>query len=70
MLDERGSTPGVPVDVRRCTVGADPQALVVRCMVSRYPADAGRDAIPTASDRMVQRVRFNGGVLQVNQERR
>src|SRR5262249_40365143 len=64
--DERAGGTAAQPEVRRCTVGEDAgPTLVVRCEIERYAVGAARDSQPLSRARLVQRVRFNGGALQV-----
>jgi hypothetical protein len=69
-LDERAAPTGAQAEVRRCTLGLDGQTLVSRCQVEMHRPNAAPDAMPLSRARLVQRIRWNGGALQITQERR
>jgi hypothetical protein len=69
MLDERTMQTATNPNWRHCDVGLDGSQLVSRCRTAVYRPNAGANADPISRGRLVQRVRWNGGVVSVNEER-
>jgi len=51
-------------------LGLDTVTLVIRCQIETHRAGAARSAPAVGFQRLVQRLRWNGGALQISEERR
>ncbi|MEI8257842.1 MAG: hypothetical protein WCJ30_19375 [Deltaproteobacteria bacterium] len=70
LLDERSTQTATNPLWRRCETGVDGATLVLRCRTATYRPNAAPNDAPLSTGSLVQRLRWNGAIAAVTEERR